>query len=499
LNGSPIFSFNYQYRLMHKIKSLFTLILASILLFINCQDKKVEDFAPPIIPEPSVEIPDVEHWLTTSNRSALLSIQNDQIDAYKEGNNNEIVINTNLSYQEIDGYGFAITGGSAKHINGMSLSARTALLNELFGSEEGQIGMSFIRISVGASDLNSEAYTYNDLASGQTDVQMNQFSLEKDEEVVIPILKSILEINPKIKIMASPWSAPAWMKGNNSLKGGSLSTAYHDAYALYLAKYIEAMSDHGINIGYLTIQNEPLHDGNNPSMHMTAAQQSEFIKNSLGPLFKERNIDTKIVIYDHNPDRTDYPLTVLNDTEAKPYIDGSAFHLYAGNISALSVVRNAHPEKNIYFTEQWFGAPGNFSEDLKWHIREVVIGSQRNWSRNVIEWNLSSNADLTPFTQGGCSQCLGGITINGDQVTRNAGYYVIAHVSKFVNPNAVRVESNFINNLPNVAFLTPENKVVLLVLNNTESQQTFNVKQGENSFSTSLSAGAVSTFIFDNN
>lgn len=482
---------------MFKFKTLF-LFLFSIPLLTQCKDQSDETYNPPKVDEPTVEIPEVEHWLTTANQSALLSKQSESIEAYDSNLTSDITINSETKYQTIDGYGFAITGGSAQHLSKMSEAARGELLNELFGLEEGQIGMSFIRISLGSSDLNQAPYTYNDLTSRQTDMNLEQFSLQKDEAQLIPILKDILDINPDIKIMASPWSAPAWMKENQSLKGGSLAAEYHDVYAEYLLRYIKEMQEHGISIGYLTVQNEPLHDGNNPSMYMEADQQIEFVKNSLGPLFSENNIDTKLIIYDHNPDRIDYPLTVLNDVDAKQYVDGSAFHLYGGDVDQLSVVRNAHQDKNIYFTEQWFGAPGNFSEDLKWHIREVVIGAQRNWSKNVIEWNLSSNPSLTPHTDGGCSQCLGGITIDGDEVTRNAGYFVIGHVSKFVRPDAIRIASNYHDHLPNVAFLTPDNKVVLLVLNNSDSPQTFNVKNGENSFSTRLDAGAVSTYIFDN-
>jgi len=483
---------------MFKFKTVF-LTLFIIPLLTQCKEQTNDTFEPPKVDEPIVEIPEVAQWLTKANQSNLLSKQSESIMPYEADLSTEITIGYETEYQTVDGYGFAVTGGSAQHLSNMSDAARTELLNELFGLGEDQIGMSFIRISLGASDLNQAPYTYNDLATGQSDVDLEQFSLQKDEEQLIPLLKEILEINPEIKIMASPWSAPAWMKENKSLKGGSLAEQYHEVYAAYLLRYIEEMQEHGISVDYLTVQNEPLHDGNNPSMYMEADQQTDFVKNSLGPLFAENNMSTKLIIYDHNPDRIDYPLSVLNDADAKQYIDGSAFHLYGGDVDQLSVVRNAHQDKNIYFTEQWFAAPGNFSEDLKWHIREVVIGSQRNWSKNVIEWNLSSNSSLTPHTDGGCSQCLGGITIDGDQVTRNAGYYVIAHVSKFVRPGAIRIASNYLDDLPNIAFLTPENKVVLLVLNNSDSPQSFNVKSGENSFSTRLDAGAVSTYIIDNN
>lgn len=466
------------------------------LFLIGCQEKTGQVFEPPVIEVPE-SIADISQYLTRANRSAMFDAQASFIFAPDESLSNTINVNLGTTFQQIDGFGFALTGGSAKHISQMSPSAKEALLQELFNVGDDQIGMSFIRISVGASDLDEAVFSYNDLPSGQTDINQDKFSISRDQERLIPLLKEIIAINPDIKIMASPWSPPAWMKNNSSPKGGSLLFDYYDSYATYLLKYIQEMAKEGITISHLSIQNEPLHDGNNPSMFMNSGQQKEFIKGSLGPLFQENNIATKILIYDHNPDRIDYPLDVLDDPIAKQYVDGSAFHLYAGSITALSTVRNSHPDKNIYFTEQWFGAPGNFSEDLKWHTREVIIGSTRNWSRNVIEWNLSSNPDLSPHTDGGCDRCLGGITINGDNVTRNAGYYVIAHVSKYVRPESTRIGTNYIDALPNVAFVTSDQKIVLLVLNNTDSVQKFNVKQDSVSFSSQLDAGSVSTYIWN--
>jgi len=467
-----------------------------LLFSCQCEQKPFEDFEPPMISDSTLDVPAVAHFLTKANQTARLQKQTTTIQAIDSSLNNQITIDATQTYQEIDGYGFAITGGTAGHITGMDASAQESLLNELFGQGEEQIGLSFIRISIAASDLNANVFSYNDLLPGETDENNDQFSIAKDEEILIPLLKRIIAINPNIKIMASPWSSPTWMKDNQNSIGGSLLAKYYESYALYLSKYVEAMSSHDITISHLTIQNEPLHAGNNPSMYMSADDQKFFVRDHLGPLFEEKNIATKIVVYDHNADKPNYPISIMNDAQAKSYIDGSAFHLYAGDISALSTVRNAHPEKSIYFTEQWYGAPGNFSEDLKWHIREVVIGSQRNWSRAVIEWNLSSNTQLTPHTNGGCTQCLGAITIDDSQVTRNAGYYVVGHVSKFVPTGSIRIASTEISDLPNIAFITPSDQLVLLVLNNTESGVSFNVSEGKVNFSTFMDAGAVSTFVW---
>jgi len=221
------------------------------------------------------------------------------------------------------------------------------------------------------------------------------------------------------------------MKTNGSSIGGSLKTDCYDVYARYFVKYIQEMQAEGITIHAITPQNEPLHGGNNPSMLMTASEQANFIKNYLGPAFQNAGLTTKIVIYDHNCDRPDYPLDILNDPDARKYVDGSAFHLYAGDISALSQVHYAYPDKNVYFTEQWVGGPSNFAGDLQWHIKNLIIGATANWSKVVLEWNLASDPYYNPHTNGGCTSCEGALTI-GATVIRNVSYYIIAHASKFV-------------------------------------------------------------------
>ncbi len=407
-----------------------------------------------------------------------------------------ITVDTTQTFQSIDGFGNCLTGGSATLLHKMDAASRSEILKELFATNDNNIGISYLRISIGASDLSDRVFSYNDLPAGETDPEMARFSLDPERVDLIPILKEILAINPNIKIMGSPWSAPTWMKTNNNFKGGSLKTQYFDAYAKYFVKYIQGMKAEGILIDAITIQNEPLHPGNNPSMYMTAEDQALFIKQSLGPAFAAAKITTKIIVYDHNADRPDYPLTILNDPEAAKYVDGSAFHLYGGSIEALTPVHNAHPNKNIYFTEQWVGAPGNLAGDLAWHVRTLIIGGTRNWCRNVLEWNLASDPNNNPHTVGGCDQCLGTITINGNSISRNPAYYILAHSAKFVRPGSVRIESSTTTSLPNVAFKTPDGKKVLIVQNNSGAKKIFNIRFNDKSASTVLEKDAVGTYIW---
>ncbi|MGE5621065.1 MAG: glycoside hydrolase family 30 protein [archaeon] len=438
----------------------------------------------------------VQFWLTDPKQNIYFSEQKSITPSSSTGGLDMIAVNPEKTYQEMDGFGFALTGGSALHIFNMTPAERTKLLTELFSTKDKNIGISYLRISIGASDLDARPFSYDDLSSGQTDVDMQKFTMAEDEKCLIPVLKEILAINPDIRILASPWSAPSWMKTNGKTIGGSLKPEYFDAYSKYMIQYIMGMKNAGINIDAITVQNEPLHPGNNPSMYMLPADQAAFIKTSLGPAFKSVGIKTKIIIYDHNADRIDYPISVLNDADARKYVDGSAFHLYGGEISALSQVHNTHPDKNLYFTEQWVGAGSSLSDNLKYHVRELIIGASRNWCKTVLEWNLASNPSLTPHTEGGCDQCLGGITIQGDQITRNAGYYIVAHASKFVRPGSKRIDSNLPADLPNVAFSTPEGKTVVIVLNNSDTSKSFNIKVGNKIILASLSAGAAGTYVW---
>ncbi|SDR87193.1 glycoside hydrolase family 30 protein [Christiangramia echinicola] len=480
-------------------------LFLSILLFAfttNCSNDEgggTENPENPVEPgNPTVQN-EVNFYLTKGDQSVKLEKQSTILAFGTQVNNyTNIEVDASEKYQSIDGFGFTLTGGSAEMINSLNDSKRAELLQKLFGNVENAISINFLRLSIGASDLDGSTFSYNDIPEGQTDPNLEQFSIEKDEENLIPLLKNILAINPDIKILGSPWSPPTWMKDNKDTKGGSLLPEYYDVYAQYLVKYIQAMQEEGISIYGITPQNEPLHPENNPSMFMPATAQAEFIKKSLGPAFETSNIDTKIVIYDHNADKPEYPLTILNDAEARPYIAGSAFHLYAGDISALSTVHNQFPDKEIYFTEQYTASSGEFAGDLKWHLKNVIIGSMRNWSRTALEWNLANDANYGPHTDGGCTTCKGAITVtSSSSYTENVGFYIIGHASKFVPAGSERIKSNISGNLNNVAFRTPSGEKVLIVENDGGNTELFNAKYNGEWFTASLEGGAVGTFIWD--
>lgn len=450
---------------------------------------------PPPPPPPPPVVNEVDFWLTKADRSSLLQKQTTVLGFGTVTNGlPNIDVDSSTAYQTIDGFGYTLTGSSAQLINSMGATEKSNLLNDLFSSTG--LGISYLRVSIGASDLSPAVFSYDDMPAGQTDPTLANFSLSQDLTHLVPVLKEILLINPNIKIMGSPWSPPVWMKDNGSSIGGSLQTQYYAVYANYFVKYIQAMNAHGIAIDAVTIQNEPEHGGNNPSMLMTAAQQAAFIKNNLGPAFQAANINTKIIIWDHNCDNPNYPKSILDDAAAKAFIDGSAFHLYAGDIGALSTLKAAHPDKNVYFTEQWTSATGSFDGDLKWHLKNVIIGSMRNHSKIALEWNLANDPSFGPHTPGGCTECKGALTINGSAVTKNVAYYIVGHASKFVPAGSTRINSTVPGSLTNVAFKTPAGKKVLIVVNEGSAAQSFNIRYKGKWTTTILNAGAVGTYVW---
>jgi glucosylceramidase len=438
--------------------------------------------------------------LTRPDKSALFARQETTARLLSApGVTTAISVDDRRKFQTIDGFGFALTGGSAQHLVRMDPAKRAALLKELFTTAGNGIGVSYLRLTIGASDLNERVFTYDDLPEGETDPDMHRFDLGPDRADVIPVMKEILALDPRIKILASPWTAPAWMKTNGKFKGGKLKPECYAAYARYFVRYLRAMEAEGIRIDAVTVQNEPLNPKNTPSLVMEAAEEADFIKNHLGPAFRAAGIRTRIILYDHNCDVPEYATAILADPGAARYVDGSGFHLYGGKIEAMSEVHTAYPRKNLYFTEQMVtgSVEGKPSINLAAPVRRLIIGATRNWSRNVLLWNLAADPKNEPHTNdGGCGICQGAITLDGNTVTRNLAYYVVAHAARFVRPGSVRIASDESATLPNVAFRAPDGRKVLIVVNATETPQSFAIAYSGKSLATALDPGAVATYIW---
>ncbi len=453
---------------------------------------------PPKQPE---EIGKAQVWLTTGDQSKLLSKENDiSITAPGVTTVPSITVDVTQKFQEIEGFGAALTGSSAYLIRQkMSSGQRNTLLRELFDPVAG-IGISYLRMTIGASDFSLSDYTYDDMPVGETDYDLIHFSIEKDLDVV-SVFKEIGAIAPAIKIMGSPWSPPAWMKSNENLKGGKLKPEAYEVYANYFVKYIQAYKNEGITIDAITPQNEPLYGtASYPCLDMSSEEQLTFIKNNLGPLFQAENITTKIITYDHNFDNTNYAISILNDPIAKNFVSGSAFHAYGGNVSAMSTVHNAHPDKGLYFTEisggEW---ATDFSSNLQWNMTNIFMGTTKNWSKIVLLWNLALDQNHGPKNNG-CQDCRGVVTINSTNgsVTRNVEYYSIGHFSKFVSPGAFRISSTSFDSstkLDHVAFLNPDGSTVVVVSNDDTAVKSFVVKTSTSQIAYSLPGKSVCTIV----
>lgn len=382
-----------------------------------------------------------------------------------------ITVQAEERYQSIDGLGWMLTQGSAKLLMQLPDETRHALLEELFGSDG--LNASMVRVAIGACDLSENDYTY---AASQNETLSNFAIAQQDLATVVPVLQEILTINSNVKVLATPWTAPVWMKenthGHNGYTGGTLKSTYYGLYADYFCKYIDAMSVQGIPIWGVSVQNEPLNGDNNPSMTWTKETMYRFVAGSLGPALQNNGHgDVRIIAYDHNCDVTDFPIYVAKSR----YVYGTAFHLYGGDISALTTVYNA-TNKPVLFTEQYTSKDGNFGGDLTWHMQNVVLGSLNNMATTVLEWNLCSDPACSIHTSGGCTTCKGALTIDGNNVTRNVSYYIIGHASRVIAPEAVRIgASSTTSGLRYAAFANPDGSIGVVAYNESSQARTLGI------------------------
>ncbi|KAB8126224.1 beta-1,6-glucanase [Gracilibacillus oryzae] len=456
--------------------------------------------------KPINEQTDVELWLTTADQKNLLTEQDPLIFNEEPAANQPVIqVDPNVEFQTIEGFGSAITGSSAYLINNkMSIQQREKLLNDLF-SEDG-INMNFVRHTIGASDFsvdqegNPFSYTYNDIET-EADYNLEHFTIEKDADI-IQLLQDIVSLNQEMKIMGTPWTAPAWMKYEKEMNGWYLdyeNSNVYETYANYFVKYIKAYQEKGITIDAITVQNEPEFTSSAyPSMSMSAQEQSKFINEYLGPAFAANNIPTKIIGYDHNwANGLDYATTLFQDKRTNSFTAGTAFHCYEGDPSSMSKVHDAFPHKGIYLTECSGGKWNtDFGSNLSWYMSNLIIGGPRNWARTVMLWNTALDESGGP-TNGGCADCRGVVTIDkqSGSVNKNVEYYAIGHASKFVKPGAVRISStNYKGDIESVAFQNPDDSIVLILSNPGQDSKSFQVSYSGEYFSYSIEPNSAVTF-----
>lgn len=443
--------------------------------------------------------PVAQAWITTGDQARLLS-QEPDLPIRSSHDTARVVIDVDeeTSYQEMIGFGAAMTDASAYLINKKVGSHRDAIMEELFGRKSG-IGLNFMRVPMGASDFSSKHYSYADMPAGQSDSTLAHFSIDADRTDKLPALKQALAINPQLKLVASPWSPPGWMKTTGSLIQGTLRPEAYDSFADYFRRFILAYSAEGVSIFAVTMQNEPAFEpADYPGMRLDPPARAEVIGKHVGPLFASAGITALILDWDHNWDLPNQPLSVLADSAARRYVSGVAWHCYAGDVGVQETVRAAHPAIDVYFTECSGGtwAPV-FADNLKWFVSKLVIGATRGWAKGVALWNLALDENGGPH-RGGCGNCRGVITINSASgvVTRNVEYYALAHASKFVRPGAHRIASSTnVDGLQSVAFKNADDgSKVLIVLNAAAADVSFAIHTGGKIIGYAMPAGAVVTF-----
>ena len=490
------------------MKAMHLLYPALTALLLCCSGSKPDPDPGPQPPAPPVEVKQATVYTTTITGSRFSSStvnlgKAEEVNFYK-------VERTGDSFQAVDGFGVAITQASCYNLLQMPEADRTAFLKEIFSREEG-LGMSLIRVCIGGSDFSLDEFTWCDKPG------MENFAVHaSDSQYLFPILDQILQINPSVKIIGSPWSCPKWMKMSedgkiipyDSWTGGRLNPLHYQDYASYFVRWIQEMESRGYPVYAVTLQNEPLNRGNSMSLYMPWEDQLDFIKQAVGPSFRAAGIQTKILLFDHNynydgiASQKDYPAHILEDEEASQYVAGSAWHNYGGSVTVLEGIHSRFPEKEIYFTEASIGEWNySFEGCLINDFRDIFLGTLGRFGKGVTLWNLMLDSENTPFRPGGCSTCYGAVTLSAQDhktITRNSQYYNLAHCSKVLQPGSVRVGTKGYQTagLTYQWYVNPDGSQALLLLNEGTSEVRVNVISGKNSVPLKVPAKAIQSVLW---
>ena len=454
--------------------------------------------------------PTVAVVVTTDDQTRKLTAQPSVSFSTASGGSNVVYMDETEVYQPIEGFGAATTDTAMYNLIEIAKAKQpaqfTQAVSDLFTRQGNGIGLSFLRNPMGASDLARSVYSFDD-NNGTADPTLANFSIAHDQADIIPFLLLAKAANPQIKIMANPWSPPGWMKTSNSMIGGSLlatPTTVYDSFSNYFVQYIQAYKSAGITIDYISLQNEPLFvPSNYPGMCMPATSTSTDCASSTDqqtalfghvlPALSAANLTTKVLVYDHNWDRGDYPQNVLVANQANlSQIAGVAWHGYGGTPGVMTVIHNMFPTIGQYETEH-SGFVTN-ADQASIDFPEI-IQNMRNWARAFVKWSLSVDENQGPHT-GGCSTCSPIALVNSStgNITYSIEYYTLGHFSKYVLPGANRVFSSNAQGIVTAAFVNPATDKVLVAYNTSAATQTFEVQWGTQSFTYTLPALAAATF-----
>ncbi|MDQ1727046.1 MAG: glucosylceramidase, partial [Frankiaceae bacterium] len=449
----------------------------------------------------------VNIWLTTTNdsggRNVTRGLQQQgslAFTATSAGAAQTITVNENNAYQSFIGAGASITDTTGYLLgssNALTATTKNQVMSNLFSPTSG-IGLGFLRNPMGASDLARYEYSFDDVPAGQTDTSLSKFSIAHDLVDILPITKQAQQLNPSLKVMASPWSAPAWMKDNGSLEQGWLQSQYYGAYANYFVKYLQAYQAQGVHVDYVSVQNEPTCCAGYQSMNWNGGGLDFFTKTNLLPAMHSAGVSTKVLALDWNWDQYgSYGAPTMDDATVRndSLFGGMAWHGYGGNVAQQTTVHNQYPTMDAFDTEH---AGGTWIANQQKEDMENIIDYTRNWGRTVTKWTLAVDQNMGPHA-GGCGTCTGLITVhNGDsrrgQVDYTVEYYDMGQRTKFVKPGARRIDSNDNSVVRNVAWKNPDGSKALVAYNESTSAQSVKVNWGNESFTYNLPGSTSATF-----
>jgi glucosylceramidase len=449
----------------------------------------------------------VNVWLTTTDdaagRHVTRGLQQQAPTAFRAGTGSGgvvVAVDENTRYQQFTGGGASFTDTAAWLLNSsgaLTAATRDTVMRKLFDPAAG-IGLSFLRNPMGGSDLARYGYTYDDVPAGQTDPGLSRFSLAHDLADVLPLTRQARQLNPGLTVMASPWTAPAWMKDSGSLNGGWLKAEYYGAYARYFAKYLQGWRDQGVPVDYVTVQNEPTCCSGYPSMSWNGSGLNYFTKVNLLPALHAAGLPTKVLALDWNWDTwAGYGAPVVDDAAIRndPNFGGIAWHGYGGDVAQQTAVHDRYPSVDAFDTEH---SGGTWIADQQREDMRNIIDYTRNWGRSVTKWSLAVDQGMGPHN-GGCGTCTGLVTVhNGDsrsgQVDYTVEYYTMGHLTKFVQPGAYRIASTASGTVPNVAWRNPDGSKALIAWNDSGAAQTLRVTWGGRNLTYPLPARTSATF-----
>lgn len=402
------------------------------------------------------------------------------------------------TYQKIIGFGGAFTEAAAYTLSKMEPEKREEIVKKYFDSREG-IGYSIGRVHIHSCDFALGNYTYVQ----ENDSELKSFDISHEDQWTIPFIKSAIEArNGDIALLASPWSPPAWMKTNKEMNnGGKLLPEYREAWANYYVKFIKAMKEKGMNIWAITVQNEPAAVQTWDSCIYSAEEEGQFVKDYLGPILHKEGLgDIKIYIWDHNRDlMVERARGTLADPEAAKYVYGIANHWYVSeDFSALSEVHEMFPDKHILFSE---GCQEGGVHLGSWLTGERyarnMIGDFNNWQEGWLDWNLILDETGGPNHVGNLCDAPIIADTRTQEIHYNSSFYYIGQFSKFVRPGAVKIDvtSDSETELQYVGFKNEDGSIVLIVMNETDGEQSFNAKKDGEYFSYRLPAHSIATLV----